>query len=199
MMWKRRFLEGDWLVLTAVVAVTAVFAFGLPLRESFQMARFSAPWADVLFRYWTLLGTGWVFLPLMAWVVWRHRPHWRWVLAAMAAFGALNLFLKRVVFAGMLRPAAFAETWGVTITSPVPLHHHYAMPSGHTGTAFVAAAVVALLVRRRWVRWLVWGLALGVGYSRVYLGQHFPRDVVVGMVLGIGVTLICYRWLAPGR
>ncbi len=177
----------------------AIVAFGWPLPQTFRMLRFSAPWADVLFRYWTWLGTGWVFLPVMGWVLWKRQRHWRWVLVSMVSFGVVNFLFKRVLFSEMLRPAAYAAEWGMTIHSPVRLHHYHAMPSGHTGTAFVAATIVALLVRRPWVRWLAWGLALGVGYSRVYLGQHFPRDVVVGMALGIVIPLICYRWLAPDR
>jgi membrane-associated phospholipid phosphatase len=58
-------------------------------------------------------------------------------------------------------------------------------PSGHTATAFSIYLIFCLLIRRWW--WLGAGLvyALLVGYSRIYLAQHFPFDVAAGIVVGI--------------
>lgn len=59
-------------------------------------------------------------------------------------------------------------------------------PSGHTADAF-AFAFAAILVYRKWfilIPCLVW--AAMVGYSRMYLGVHFPSDVLGGAIIGIG-------------
>jgi membrane-associated phospholipid phosphatase len=60
-------------------------------------------------------------------------------------------------------------------------------PSGHTATAFAAAAVVGAIYPR--LRWPLFALAALVGLSRIYLGVHFTLDVVVGAILGLTIGL----------
>ena len=65
-------------------------------------------------------------------------------------------------------------------------------PSGHM--TFVAATVTwRWLVQGRTRRPILWLLvALGIGYSRVYLGQHYPTDVIAGAILGAGIGAAGY-------
>ena len=62
-----------------------------------------------------------------------------------------------------------------------------AMPSGHAATAFAAAVAIALIHPR--LRVPLVALATLVAVSRVYLGVHFPSDVVVGAALGSVIAL----------
>jgi len=63
----------------------------------------------------------------------------------------------------------------------------HSFPSGHTINNFSAAMVFTLFYRRR--GWLYFIPAALVAYSRVYVGAHWPSDVVTSAFLGIGVTL----------
>lgn len=62
-------------------------------------------------------------------------------------------------------------------------------PSGHTATSF-AIAMVAGMRHRRWLVPLL-VVALLVGYSRLYVGVHFPTDVLAGALVGIATGFAC--------
>ena len=70
----------------------------------------------------------------------------------------------------------------------VSLPHTHAFPSGHTTTSFACATVLAALAPRGAPAFFL--LALAIGYSRLYVGVHWPLDVLGGAVLGIATALL---------
>ena len=76
----------------------------------------------------------------------------------------------------------------------------FAMPSNHASNMFAFATVTGILLPR-W-RWVVLPLAGSVAYSRVYLGVHYPTDVLVGAVCGIAVgwgLTVAARRILPAK
>ena len=71
--------------------------------------------------------------------------------------------------------------------------HSHSFPSGHATTSFAAATVIALLVPRLRVPAFV--LAAAVAWSRVYVGVHYPLDVLAGAVLGTAIGWAAVRGL----
>jgi len=66
----------------------------------------------------------------------------------------------------------------------------YSFPSGHTTEAFAMATAVSLAFPRWYVVVPAYALACAVAFSRMYLGVHYPSDVLAGIVLGTGTSLV---------
>jgi len=60
-------------------------------------------------------------------------------------------------------------------------------PSGHVANNSIIASFCTLFYRRR--GWLYWFITAAVGYSRIYLGAHWPTDVIATVLLGVGESL----------
>jgi undecaprenyl-diphosphatase len=74
-------------------------------------------------------------------------------------------------------------------------HLDLSLPSGHAASSLAAAVVLAPLVPRPAAAALL-VLAVLVAWSRVYVGVHYPSDVLAGAVLGVAVGLTAPRLLA---
>jgi membrane-associated phospholipid phosphatase len=67
------------------------------------------------------------------------------------------------------------------------------MPSGHTSSAFSTATSLSLNFRKWYVVAPAYTYAAAVGYSRMYLGVHYPSDVLVGALLGSGTAYLTWK------
>lgn len=165
-----------------------------------------APWADAIAPWLTLLGDGRTaaLLPVVLYAI--NRPlAWR---AAMAL--TLTLLLvqasKQLIFSDALRPTAYFEALGTQIEHLIPgveQHRHQSFPSGHTAAAFAVASLLCLIDPLKPLtqysagarQLLLLTLAFAVGYTRVYLSQHFFEDVLAGSFLGVfSVALTIGLW-----
>lgn len=81
-------------------------------------------------------------------------------------------------------------------TEIFPYHrlHGKSFPSGHASLAFAAAASLSLQCKKWYVTLPAYAWAASVGYSRVYLGEHYPSDILAGAAVGIGSAYLAH-WL----
>lgn len=126
----------------------------------------------------------------------RHRLSVYLLLVAVIGGAVLSWVLKDVFD----RPRPDIVAWGVDVLSQ-------SFPSGHSMAAVVAYGSVAYLGGRleptptlRWTTWTLAGLLiLAIGASRIYLGVHYPSDVVAGYVAGLAWTALAVSGLTAIR
>jgi membrane-associated phospholipid phosphatase len=156
------------------------FSWDAPLMRDIH--RLSTPWLDALMKGITFTASGAVAVLAVAVVVWLW--HWRQQHVEALTIGAaligsviINTSLK-LIFARP-RPEVFP---------PLTVEHSYSFPSGHTSAAIAFYGLLAVLLWRAHHRgWalLSGGWVLAVAFSRVYLGAHYPSDVLGSMTLGV--------------
>jgi undecaprenyl-diphosphatase len=124
---------------------------------------------------------GLVFLAigLMLTIARRMRPRdlAQLVLAILATSVLCDQILKPAI--GRDRP--FVRTADVAVIGTSPQDASF--PSGHTATAFAGAVVLGRFAAALTPFW--WLLAAAIGYSRIYVGVHYPSDVVGGALIGM--------------
>ena len=76
----------------------------------------------------------------------------------------------------------------------VAIPKSHSIPSGHTATAYAGATALSFLFPRAAPAFFV--LAAAIGYSRMFVGVHYPLDVLGGAVIGVATALLL---LAAGR
>lgn len=80
------------------------------------------------------------------------------------------------------------------IINPYTIENDASFPSGHTSTAFTLATSLTLQYKKWYVAIPLFAWASSVGYSRMYLGEHYPTDVLAGAVIGISSAYLS-EWL----
>lgn len=130
--------------------------------------------------FWVALGTCMLF-----------SRKWRFwglcILVCMACVGLFNeLGIKHLV--GRMRPY-LVEGYTTLLANPPT---SFSFPSGHTGTSFAAATVIALSPVKRYWKAGAWILACFIAFTRMYLFVHWPTDVLVGAILGVlyGIVVV---------
>ena len=171
--------------LLALMIIIFLFLYGRTGAFIIINSSYNHP-LDYFFKYVTFLGDGLIYIPIVIYCVLFNRQFLVPVVAAIIICTILTHFLKRVVFPNELRPFSL-EMQRVIIhkVEGVQLHRLHSFPSGHTSTAFTMALLLASVMKNKCWAFILPLTAFFVGYSRVYLAQHFPADVLAGIIIGI--------------
>jgi undecaprenyl-diphosphatase len=161
------------------------------------IAAHQVPWLVDTMAELTMLGTGLVVTTIVAvsaLFLWLTRHKYSAVLLLVATLGGIAL--NNVLKAGFDRPRPQVITWGTHVLTS-------SFPSGHAMSAAVVYGTIAYLAarleRRMWTRVLTLMMAAAlialIALSRMYLGVHYPSDVLAGVLVGFAWASFCMATL----
>ncbi len=152
---------------------------------------------DPFMKLYTQLGnTGMLFI-VLGLVLLLFKP------TRKAGFSALCAMLIGLIVVNFtIKPlAARARPWLVIqgFVNLVPEKDPNSFPSGHTNAAFAFALAVCMSAPKKWMKVTAVCLAVVMGLSRLYVGVHFPSDVLVGAIVGslcglLGAFVVKKAW-----
>ncbi|HXB10083.1 MAG TPA: phosphatase PAP2 family protein [Puia sp.] len=153
---------------------------------------------DKIFIWITYLGDGIFSVIVIVLLLLRRRWSFATQVTAAFLFSALVAQILKNIFS-MPRPKEFFPpgTYPYFIDG-VTNHGFASFPSGHTTSIFALATMLALFTADQRAKLACLLAAVLVGYSRIYLGQHFLGDVLTGSVIGMIVAVLVH-WLFVAR
>lgn len=113
----------------------------------------------------------------------------------VASSSAVNVLFTMLIKKVVKRPRPFLANVKI---NAVYQPSHYSFPSGHTSTAFTTATALSQAYPKWYVIAPSYLWAGTVGYSRMYLGVHYPTDVAAGAALGTG-TAFSLKFIKPSN
>ena len=132
-----------------------------------------------------------LFIVLIAWIAYRHSRK-VWLVALIAVIGAIlgDLLVFNPLKHLIQRPRPAVTMTDIETFLASGEKGGYSFPSSHTANAFLVASVISAFFKKG--RGFALGLAAIIGFSRVYVGVHYPSDVLgsalLGWFLGIGFS-----------
>lgn len=150
---------------------------------------------DQFFKYATHLGDGTMIAVLtFLFLFIRFRYSIAFLTGSLLTAGTIQ-FLKKIVLGDIYRPSKYFELYedySLHFVEGVDLHQLHSFPSGHTATAFTVFFMLALVTPNKAAKILFFMAAAIVGYSRVYLSQHFLIDITAGSVIGTVILFFSF-------
>lgn len=164
-----------------------VWQWGIDTIHTVQLMH--GPVLDAIFEAITFMGNEEFFLILLPLIFWC-------VDLAVGARLAFALLLSFYVNTGIKDLFAHPRPFELDPTVQLYDAEGYGLPSGHSQSAVVAWGVIAASFRKVWLWVVAILMMILIGFSRIYLGVHFPTDVLCGWAVG-AIFLGVYLALEP--
>lgn len=189
MQTKSSMLRQNKIYFTGLVAVLLFNAFFLLLNGKaaafISLNSYHPFFLNVFFINYTFVGDGIFALCLIAAIFFYYKRKQQG-LALLYSFlisGIAVQIIKNLT--NSPRPKLFFESGQyLHFIDGISLANNSSFPSGHTATAFAIATVMAVMLKDKSWQLLILIATVLVGYSRIYLAQHFLLDVMIGAIIG---------------
>lgn len=138
-------------------------------------------------------GASWTCVAIMGWVAWRLPPQRAYAAGTLVAAGVAALTAHALADAiNLSRPFALG-------LSPAHIVHgaRGSLPSAHASVMFTVALIFCMRPALRIAGLAMFAIAMVTGWARVYVGVHFPFDIVAGLLLAAAITAVFWvlvRW-----
>ena len=185
-----------------------LFLLGILFLAIFQNSNFSIiinashnNFLDQFFKYITFLGDG-RFVFLIAFIyLFANKKYGTSILISLIINTILIQVLKRVVFSNRFRPSFYfknlIEDGSWNMIDGVELYEKFSFPSGHTALIFCLCMSICIFMKKKYFPLLLVLLAYIVGFSRIYLSQHFLIDVLAGALIGSLIPIFTFKYVEP--
>jgi len=156
----------------------------------------SSPFLDYTIPWLTYLGSHFalILFIILSWVITKQRKVLRCLVLLYAIQSAVIYSLKFLI--QRQRPFLFLDLASKLSKGPGEILDP-SFPSGHTVYAFMMATLLTHWFPRYWIVFYV--IAGFIGWTRIYLGLHYPTDVLVGGLLGYGITKLFLKYEIPEK
>ncbi len=170
----------------------ALFCFEVPKSNGFLLInRYHCVVLDYFFILFTNLGDGLFAIAIIVFMLVRRQYAWSLQLTiSFLLTGTVVQIIKQV--AHNPRPQSYFRPHLIHFINGVTHTGYGSFPSGHAATIFALTTLLSIYfpVRKPMIFFLV--IAVLTGFSRIYLSQHFPVDVLAGSLIGVMISTITY-------
>lgn len=160
-----------------------------------QINEYHSKGFDFFFLNITHLGDGIIPFVLVAALLWiSFRDAFTFLIITLLIIIVVTV-LKRGVFPEFDRPVEyFGSSEVLRIDSGYNPPLLYTFPSGHSATSFSVFFYLSLIIKRPYIKFILFIVASSVSFSRIYLSAHFPADAFTGALIAVILTIFCYYW-----
>lgn len=146
------------------------------------------PFFDLFWTFITMFGEEVLIVAIVGLLYWCLNKEFAKSLAySVLTSVAANGIIKNIV----CRDRPFQNSdWDIINKRP-DTADGFSFPSGHTQVSTSLFVSMAIWIRKRWMWVFAITMAILVAFSRLYLGVHFPTDVIAGFALGLALSFIC--------
>jgi membrane-associated phospholipid phosphatase len=186
---KRFLLMHRWVLIFWLSFIMFAVASTVIATHGFFNIWFSKHYNSTLgyfFRYYTLFGEESLLVPIgFIFVFLLRSTNFTLRLAATFMINSLLTIVPKYWIFSYNRPKIVLQKFDLVFTEGVKVWERNSFPSGHSSAAFAIALTLAFWFNNKPMSVIVVIMAIGVGFSRIYLQQHFLEDVIGGACVGL--------------
>lgn len=155
------------------------------------LAEHRVPALDIFFQFITYFAQETLVILIICWIYWCRSKKLAYTLG-------FTYFISGLLVQGLKITFRIPRPWILDpdftpVPSAVPAATGYSFPSGHTQSGTALFSILGFASSRKTLRTLCIFMTAAIGFSRLYLGVHTPKDVLVSLILTLLISIIIWK------